>query len=563
MAKKSKYLFDQIEAILDGTKSVIYVAANDATANEKAKATYVCDGVNDEVQWALANTAANGGEVILLGTTFNIQATITLTSHFKGSGAKGNSAGTYIIVDNPYQIIIHSPGNLTNASIYAKTRTDNTTACVLIEAIESSLSYDSKIGLLDKLVITGETLNVGIGLQIYTNSSANMRYFAFCTFGEIVVKQFKTDVLILAEESGSGMSFINSNNFGNITLTNAETMIELKTIGTAEVVSNSFVGIHMQHQTNTLIGVYLNGITNYNMFPSIDAMDWVSPKPSVKINGSTISGCLFQGRIPYVDYGGRASTNTFINLLEPVQYKNGGTLTIASGVITATGQGEYLVAVESGTAGSINTISGIAIGQKIILRTAVAGHTINLTTNVGIPKNISLYNTSDFVELISLTNGLFKVVAFSQGQGSQLLTRKLVIGTPTSTGTDVNFTGAANQNNQGKFYNSAAAYLFPLPTKSRIIAVEIVCTQTVVSSAGAVSISLTAGEEGSASIYIASGACTTLNDVLDITDATLPALKKMNASATVKFGISGTPTQNWDTITAGKWDIYVTYISYN
>lgn len=56
-----------------------YVAANDAPATEKARADYVCDGVNDEVQIqnAIGDVRTTGGGVVLLSQgTFVIGATI-------------------------------------------------------------------------------------------------------------------------------------------------------------------------------------------------------------------------------------------------------------------------------------------------------------------------------------------------------------------------------------------------------------------------------------------------------------------------------------------------------
>ena len=108
------YTTSEVQSILDGTKSVIYIAANNATANEKAKATYVCDGSNDEVQFALANTAANGGVVKLLVSTFNIASSIVLTSIFEG-----HSKCTIITV-NTAQITLHAPGNLKQIKIIKK-----------------------------------------------------------------------------------------------------------------------------------------------------------------------------------------------------------------------------------------------------------------------------------------------------------------------------------------------------------------------------------------------------------------------------------------------------------
>lgn len=66
------------------------VAANDATALEKAQADYVCDGVNDhvEIQAAIDALPATGGEVHLSSGKFNIEVSLVLDSYqtLKGCG---------------------------------------------------------------------------------------------------------------------------------------------------------------------------------------------------------------------------------------------------------------------------------------------------------------------------------------------------------------------------------------------------------------------------------------------------------------------------------------------
>jgi len=73
-----------------GRTVAYFVAANDATAIEKAQADYLCDGTNDhvEIQAAIDALPSTGAEVGLSSGTFNCQVTINLDTNqiLRGSG---------------------------------------------------------------------------------------------------------------------------------------------------------------------------------------------------------------------------------------------------------------------------------------------------------------------------------------------------------------------------------------------------------------------------------------------------------------------------------------------
>ena len=133
-------------------------------------------------------------------------------------------------------------------------------------------------------------------------------------------------------------------------------------------------------------------------------------------------------------------------------------------------------------------------------------------------------------------------------------TIKKTIGTPGDTGVD--FTWTANANADAQNLDLGAI----VPAKARVIAVEIVCTETVTSSGGAVDITMRAGNASAGEQFIVSLSCDDINEVVGIINAALPAAVIMNWSAATNIWIGGDPDQNWDTLTAGKWSVHVTYI---
>ena len=64
-----------------GGDSMLFVAANDATTAEKAKADYTCDGTADEVQIASAITALSGaGTIVLSSGNFTVSSPIVIST---------------------------------------------------------------------------------------------------------------------------------------------------------------------------------------------------------------------------------------------------------------------------------------------------------------------------------------------------------------------------------------------------------------------------------------------------------------------------------------------------
>jgi hypothetical protein len=100
-----------------------------------------------------------------------------------------------------------------------------------------------------------------------------------------------------------------------------------------------------------------------------------------------------------------------------------------------------------------------------------------------------------------------------------------------------------------------------IPAKARVIQIEIVCTEALAGS-GAHEILFTAGNATGGAQFIASISCDATNEVAGIIDPHLPQAVIMNWASATNIWIGSDPDANWDTYTAGKWTVYITYIEY-
>jgi hypothetical protein len=100
-----------------------------------------------------------------------------------------------------------------------------------------------------------------------------------------------------------------------------------------------------------------------------------------------------------------------------------------------------------------------------------------------------------------------------------------------------------------------------IPAKAKVLQIEMVCTQALAGS-GAHEILFTAGNATGGEQFIASISCDVANEVAGIIDPHLPQAIVMNWAAATNIWIGSNPDANWDTYTAGTWEINITYIQY-
>jgi len=403
-------------AAISASTTDITIAASDATATEKTLATYVCDGTADEVQWALANTAAAGRPVKLLGRTFQIDNDIILTSHFQGIGNSNDPGETRIGVASTATIKLHFPGNITNVHILSSERTSNSPALKL-EVLQTTGIYEFMTGLLQGVRLWSADTG-GIGLEISVQGGDEFQFISFCTFGDIGVANFDTGVVIKCYESGANAGFINSNTFNSIITHGCNIHMYIGALSTPElnigqVAANCFKSVHMQCTANCTQGVYICDNTGTyknsgNQFLSFEAMDWTAV-PSIRLGLGNFATHA-RGFIVNPDYSGRASEND-IRSNESQILTNGGTVNVtAAGVLTVNGSGTYLVGSETGLSQFITELYGCNYGDIIILRRATAGVVINVSTYIGLQTDFLLYDAKDLVMLFSIGGAQFTLI---------------------------------------------------------------------------------------------------------------------------------------------------------
>ena len=152
---------------------------------------------------------------------------------------------------------------------------------------------------------------------------------------------------------------------------------------------------------------------------------------------------------------------------------------------------------------------------------------------------------------VSKTSSIYQNLE-ALGTYKSVRTIKKTLGWHGAVGTDFVFASAANHTAQNIDLGAI------VPAKSRVVDVEIVCTEAYVNSAGASDITFRAGNASAGEQFIASASCDDLNEVVGIVDSTKTAAVIMNWASATNIWIGGDPDQNWDTSTAGKWSIYVT-----
>lgn len=133
-----------------------------------------------------------------------------------------------------------------------------------------------------------------------------------------------------------------------------------------------------------------------------------------------------------------------------------------------------------------------------------------------------------------------------------VITKRFLLGHPGDTGCDFTFAADANHNQQNLDLGAI------VPAKARVLQVEAVCTESI--NVGEILIS--AGTASGGTQYFTLGSLNAANEVrgFDISAAANPAMI-WNAASNVWIGAD--PDNNWNTLNAGKWSIYVTYIQYN
>jgi hypothetical protein len=134
-------------------------------------------------------------------------------------------------------------------------------------------------------------------------------------------------------------------------------------------------------------------------------------------------------------------------------------------------------------------------------------------------------------------------------------TKKITIGTPGDVDTDFAYSSVANQNEQQLDLGTI------IPAFARVMDAVCICTESVTDTAGAQTMSIDMGTSGGGAELIQTAEMTdTADEAVETDTGTLPILDLSSSAQNVH--LNATPGNNWDTITAGQWVVFISYIDY-
>jgi hypothetical protein len=137
---------------------------------------------------------------------------------------------------------------------------------------------------------------------------------------------------------------------------------------------------------------------------------------------------------------------------------------------------------------------------------------------------------------------------------SEIHTIVKTIGCPTATGVDFNATSVADHVQQN--FDLGAI----IPAKSRVLQIEVVCTQIVAAASDA---TVVVGNVSAGAQYIVALSCDDANEVVGIINPALPQAVVPSWTAATKVWVGIDPTDStWALMVTGKWAVYITYITY-
>lgn len=129
---------------------------------------------------------------------------------------------------------------------------------------------------------------------------------------------------------------------------------------------------------------------------------------------------------------------------------------------------------------------------------------------------------------------------------STFITIKKTIGRVGVAGCDFNFAAAADHLVQNLDLGAI------IPAKAKVKDVHLICIETVV---GVTNVNFNCGNGSGSSNYFGATSCITLNQVVTST-----ATVAMNWAADTHVWLGADPSDNtWNAMTAGKWEVYITY----
>jgi len=131
------------------------------------------------------------------------------------------------------------------------------------------------------------------------------------------------------------------------------------------------------------------------------------------------------------------------------------------------------------------------------------------------------------------------------------VTKKYTIGRVGIAGCDKNFAAAADHVQQNLDMGAI------IPAKCKVLDIQVVCVEAVV---GVTDVTFAVGNASAGAQFVAALSCNALNEVTGWILGTLTIPVVMNWAAATNIWLGADPTDNtWNLMTAGKWELYVTY----
>jgi len=299
------------------------IAASNSSADSKAQADYVCDGVDDQVEIQAANDAladlgkesfegqvrqGSGGTVKLLEGTYNC-ASLSIDSCLLSG--QGESSIIRLAADTS-TVTVHEGGKLHNVKVSVPSGYAGT--AVIVEP-KHPYVFVGKVDVLDKVLIWSEnphpyTNQTGTGLLIRATSVGTGNSLMLSSFGDITVYgAFEYSMRVSATRTGDIMSFLTGNIFRTLILCQGKYLLTVEGIGDGDggaCAGNIFHAIQLQPTSTTVHGIHLVGLSHENKFLAVHAWDWSGAKGNSLLIDSGVSGTYAMGYLKegcYLDNG--------------------------------------------------------------------------------------------------------------------------------------------------------------------------------------------------------------------------------------------------------------------
>ena len=173
------------------------------------------------------------------------------------------------------------------------------------------------------------------------------------------------------------------------------------------------------------------------------------------------------------------------------------------------------------------------------------------TTDIRLSNGATIHNTDANTLTITEASVNFSGNIRTANGYYNVKTIEYTLGIAGEAGVDYNFASAANNTEQPIELGTDI-----LPAFSRALDVVAVCTKAVAGSGSTEIVFDCGSSSGGAEYGITAISLNTLNETTSAD--TIGKVAVVNTDGKVYF--AGTPTANWDTLTAGTWKVYITYV---